>query len=85
MAAVRAALLIAGTVWLLSLTQTIVIPVVTAAILASVLAPLVRRLKRHGVPRGLGAALVLLLIVVAGAWRWRWPCSSSWPTGRCSS
>jgi putative heme transporter len=59
-------LLIAGTVWLLSLTQTIVIPVVTAAILASVLAPLVRWLKRHKVPRGAGAAIVLLLLVVAG-------------------
>jgi len=59
--------LIAGTVWLLSLTQTIVIPVVTAAILASVLAPLVRLLKRHGVPRGAGSAIVLLLIVAAGA------------------
>ena len=34
--------LLAGTVWFLSLTQTIVTPVVTAAILASVLAPLVR-------------------------------------------
>jgi putative heme transporter len=59
-------LLLAGMVWLLSLTQTIVMPVVTAAILASVLAPLVRRLKRHGVPRGAGAAVVLLLIAVAG-------------------
>ena len=37
--------LLAGTVWFLSLTQTIVTPVVTAAILASVLAPLVRWLK----------------------------------------
>ncbi|MGH3100907.1 MAG: AI-2E family transporter, partial [Thermoleophilia bacterium] len=60
-------LLLVGMVWLLSLTQTIVIPVVTAAILASVLGPLVRRLKRRGVPRGAGAAIVLLLIVVAGA------------------
>jgi putative heme transporter len=59
--------LIAGTVWLLSLTQTIVIPVVTAAILASVLAPLVAFLRRHGVPRGAGAAIVLLAIVAAGA------------------
>ena len=59
--------LLAGTVWLLSLTQTIVIPVVTAAILASVLAPLVRWLARPRVPRGAGAAIVLLLIVVAGA------------------
>ena len=58
--------MLVGAVWLLSLTQTIVIPVVTAAILGSVLAPLVRRLKRLGVPRGAGAAIVLLLIVVAG-------------------
>ena len=54
-------------VWLLSLTQTIVVPVVTAAILASVLAPLVRWLKHHRIPRGAGAGIVLLLIVVAGA------------------
>jgi putative heme transporter len=59
--------LVAGTVWLLSLTSTIVIPVVTAAILASVLAPIVGWLKRHKVPRGAGAAIVLLAIVVAGA------------------
>jgi putative heme transporter len=56
-----------GLVWLLSLTQTIVVPVVTAAILASVLAPVVRFLQRHKVPRGGGAAIVLLLIVVLGA------------------
>ena len=58
--------LLVATVWLLSLTQTIVVPVVTAAILASVLAPLVRWLKHHRVPRGAGAGIVLLLIVVAG-------------------
>jgi putative heme transporter len=58
--------LLVGMVWLLSLTQTIVIPVVTAAILASVLAPLVRMLKRLGVPRGAGAAIVLLGVVLAG-------------------
>ena len=39
---VGVAALLVGMVWLLSLTQTIVVPVVTAAILASVLAPLVR-------------------------------------------
>jgi putative heme transporter len=60
-------LLLVGMVWLMSLTQTIVIPVVTAAVLASVLAPLVRRLKGVGVPRGAGTAIVLLLIVLAGA------------------
>jgi putative heme transporter len=60
-------LLLVGAVWLLSLTQTIVVPVVTAAILAAVLSPLVGLLQRHRVPRGAGAAIVLLLIVVAGA------------------
>jgi predicted PurR-regulated permease PerM len=59
--------LLVGMVWLLSLTQTIVVPVVTAAILASVLAPVVRILHRHRVPRGAAAAIVLLLIVVLGA------------------
>ena len=53
-----------GTIWLLSLTQTIVMPVITAGIIASVTAPLVDRLKRHGVPRGIGAVLVFLAIIV---------------------
>ena len=56
-----------GAVWLLSLTDTIVVPVITAAILASVLGPLVRWLNHHRIPRGAGAAIVLLLVVVAGA------------------
>jgi predicted PurR-regulated permease PerM len=59
--------LLVGMVWLLSLTQTIVMPVITAAILASVLAPLVRVLHRRGVPRAAATALVLLLIVAVGA------------------
>ena len=59
--------MLVGAVWLLSLTQTIVTPVITAAILASVLAPLVRWLSHHRIPRGAGAAIVLLLVVVAGA------------------
>jgi predicted PurR-regulated permease PerM len=58
--------MLVGAVWLLSLTQTIVIPVVTAAILASVLSPLVAWLSRHRVPRGAGTAIVLLGIVFAG-------------------
>ncbi|HEX6153251.1 MAG TPA: AI-2E family transporter [Solirubrobacterales bacterium] len=53
-----------GLIWLLSLTQTIVMPVITAAIIASVASPLVDRLRRIGVPRGIGAALVLLAIIV---------------------
>jgi putative heme transporter len=59
--------MLVGAVWLLSLTNTIVIPVVTATILASVLSPLVRWLSSRGIPRGAGAAIVLLLIVLAGA------------------
>jgi predicted PurR-regulated permease PerM len=58
--------MLVGAVWLLSLTQTIVIPVVTAGILASVLGPLVRRLKGRGVPRGAGTAIVLVALVLAG-------------------
>jgi predicted PurR-regulated permease PerM len=59
--------MLVGAVLLLSLTQTIVVPVITATILASVLAPLVRWLSHRRIPRGAGAAIVLLLIVVAGA------------------
>lgn len=51
-------------VWLLSLTETIVLPVITAGIIASVAAPLVDWLKRRGVPRGIGAALVMVVIVL---------------------
>ena len=55
-----------GAVWLLSLTQAIVLPVITAGILASVASPLVDWLKRHGMPRGIGAALVLVGIILVG-------------------
>jgi predicted PurR-regulated permease PerM len=61
------ALAIAGAVWLLALTQVIVIPVLVAAIVAAVASPVVRWLNRHGVPRALGAALVLLVIVGVAA------------------
>jgi predicted PurR-regulated permease PerM len=53
-------------VWLLSLTATIVIPVITAAIIAAVLSPVVGWLARHHVGRGGGAALVLLGVLAAG-------------------
>jgi predicted PurR-regulated permease PerM len=53
-------------IWLLSLTEAIVMPVITAGIIASVASPLVDWLKRHGIPRGAGAGLVLLLIVAIG-------------------
>ncbi|HEY5942134.1 MAG TPA: AI-2E family transporter [Solirubrobacterales bacterium] len=53
-----------GAIWLLSLTETIVMPLITAGIIASVAGPLVDLLKRHRVPRGIGAALVMVLIVL---------------------
>jgi putative heme transporter len=61
------AVAIAGVVWLLSLTSTIVLPLIAGGVIAAVAGQLVSWLKRHRIPRGLGAVLVLLLIVVAGA------------------
>jgi putative heme transporter len=55
-----------GVIFLLAQTQTIVMPVVTAAIIASVTVPMVDWLKRHGLPRGAGAVLVFLGIVLIG-------------------
>jgi putative heme transporter len=55
-----------GAVWFLSLTQTIVMPVLTAGIIASVALPVVEWLNRRRVPRGAGAAIVLLGIVAIG-------------------
>src|SRR6185312_1027296 len=58
-------LLLVGIVWILSLTATIVMPVLTAAIMAAVMSPLIGVLQRRRVPRGAAAALVLLGVVVA--------------------
>ena len=52
-----------GAIWLLALTQTIVMPLITAGIIASVTSPGVDWLRRHGIPRGVGAALVLVAIL----------------------
>ena len=51
-------------VTLLALTQTIVMPVIAACIVAAVTSPVVAWLQRHRVPRGIGAAIVLLSFVV---------------------
>jgi putative heme transporter len=55
--------LLAGVVWLLGTTQTIVGPVVAATIVAAVTAPVVRRLTTHRFPRA--AAVVIVLLAVA--------------------
>jgi predicted PurR-regulated permease PerM len=63
---VGVAVLIAGAVALASLTAVIVVPVITAGIIAAVASPLVAWLYAHRVPRGLGAALLLLGVVALG-------------------
>jgi putative heme transporter len=59
--------LLVGAVWLLSLTHMIVLPVITAAVVASVASPLVGWLADRGVARGLGTVLLLLAAIVLGA------------------
>jgi predicted PurR-regulated permease PerM len=60
-------LFLAGAIALLALTQVIVIPVIVAAVVASVGSPLVAWLHRHGLPRPAAAALLLLGIFLLGA------------------
>jgi putative heme transporter len=59
-------LLLAGAVTLLAVTSTIVIPVITAAIIAAVLSPVVGWLARHRLGRGGGAAICLLGVIALG-------------------
>lgn len=60
------AILLLALVWLASLTEVIVVPVIVATIVGAVGSPLVSWLKRRGVPRGIGAILVMLLLVLVG-------------------
>ena len=64
--AVGVTLFVVGIVWILSLTETIVTPVITAAVVAAVASPLVGWLERHRVPRLAGAALLLVAFVILG-------------------
>jgi predicted PurR-regulated permease PerM len=57
---------LAGAVWLLALTQTIVVPVIVGAIIASVSSPIVGWLERRGAPRAVGTVLVFLTLVALG-------------------
>jgi predicted PurR-regulated permease PerM len=57
---VGVALFLVALIWILTLTHTIVAPLITAAVVAAVASPLVAWLQRHGLGRWLGAALVLL-------------------------
>jgi predicted PurR-regulated permease PerM len=60
---VGVAALLFGLVWLVGETSAITMPVLAAFLVASVATPVVAWLKRHGVPRAAGAALVLLGII----------------------
>jgi predicted PurR-regulated permease PerM len=57
------ALFVVGAVSFLALTQTIVVPVIAASVVAAVLSPTVRRLERHGPGRGIATALVLVVML----------------------
>jgi predicted PurR-regulated permease PerM len=59
-------LLLGGVVWLLSLTAVIVVPVITAAIIAAVLSPVVGWLATRGLGRAGAAALVLVGTLALG-------------------
>jgi predicted PurR-regulated permease PerM len=61
------AILLLALVWLASLTEVIVVPVIVASIVGAVGSPLVSRMNRFKVPRGIGAIFVMLLLVLIGA------------------
>jgi predicted PurR-regulated permease PerM len=58
--------LLAGLVWLLAQTATIVVPVLVGLVVATVASPIVNALQRRRVPRIAGALLVLLGLVALG-------------------
>jgi predicted PurR-regulated permease PerM len=58
--AVGVTLFVIALIWLLTLTHAIVGPLIAATVTAAVTSPLVRWLRDHRVPRGVGAALVLV-------------------------
>lgn len=60
---VGVAALLVGLILLLGATSAITQPVVAAFVVACVASPIVSRLKRHGVPRAAGAAIVLLGLI----------------------
>ncbi len=57
---------IAGVIWLLGQTSTIVMPVIVAGVLGAVAGPAVGWMERHRIPRIAGAILVLLALVLLG-------------------
>jgi putative heme transporter len=64
---VGVALALVGAIWLLSLVQVIVLPVVTAGVVAAVAGPVVGWLHGHGIPRIVGAVLLFAALALLGA------------------
>jgi predicted PurR-regulated permease PerM len=64
--AVGVTLAVVGAVWILTLTHSIVAPVVTAGVVAAVASPVVGWLSARRLGRGVGAALVLVALMVLG-------------------
>lgn len=62
--AVGVTLFVMGAMALLTLTQTIVAPVIAASVVAAVASPLVRGLHRRGLSRGIASALILVAVIV---------------------
>src|SRR4051812_33703632 len=59
--AVGLTLFVVALVWLLTLTETIVMPVIAAGVVSAVVSPVVAGLQRRGLRRGIGTAIVLLV------------------------
>ena len=59
-------LLLVGIVAMLALTETIVLPVITAGVIAAVASPLVDWMHRKGLPRAVGAIVVMLALIAIG-------------------
>jgi putative heme transporter len=60
------ALLLVGMIWLVALTNVIVVPVIVGLILATVTTPAVSWLQRKRLPRIAGALIVLLALLALG-------------------
>jgi predicted PurR-regulated permease PerM len=64
--AVGVTLFAVGVIWLLSLTDVIVTPVITAAVVSAVAGPVVSMLERRRLPRAAATAVVLLALIALG-------------------
>ena len=65
--AVGVTLAVIGVIWLLTLTQTIVAPLIAASVIAAVASPVLAWLVRHRVARGIGTALLIVGAIALGA------------------